>query len=1360
MNLMFLKKSASKLLFGCLFLLSMAISANGQCTLACNGMTNVSLDNTTSNCQALITIGMVADTSGCPGGDFSVVVSDAAGNIIPGALVTSEYIGQILEVMIIDGNSSNLCWGNLMVEDKLPPVIDCSQTATDIFCYELDEFVPVATDNCDNNPEIVITESIEVVNNCNDPAVDDNVLKTVTRTYVAIDDQGLVSNECTFTFTVLRIDDLDDIDEPESLLLANETHLECDSVYHKLPNGHPAPTDTVVNGVTIFGTGVPTLDDNDLFPNAYQACNILVTFVDVELPPIGCATKIMRRWTILEWSCSSPQRTREFIQMIEIVDNEGPAITCPADMTFSTNGSSCESTMILPPVQATDNCSPVLTYTVSYGSGPFLSTNGGLAQLPVGVNVVTYAVYDECLNSNTCTINVTVQDQTPPVVICDQNTTVALTSDGCAYVNAFVFDDGSYDECSNVTFSVRRMDNGVPCETNSSCTTEDDELFDDYVRFCCVDQGADVMVVLRVTDANGNVNDCMVNVEVQDKLAPTIVCPAPVTVNCDYAYDEDNLSDFFGDYIVFDNCGNADATDVLNTSGLNQCNIGIATRTISVGTPGTSNFSVCTQQITFLATNLFNDGVADNLPDTDIEWPDDVNMEGCEDPTGVNYLPENLPNGAMFPTYDEGACDLVGANYEDLIFPFNNPSGDACFKIIRTWTVIDWCQFVTDSSGATTYPKWTHVQIIKVNDSQGPTDIVTTGDESVCTFDSQCADGFIELGATSSDECTPVLDYSYTIFTNPDSDGKFTDILVVDGFPQTGSGASNAIDASGTYPIGTHQIVYSFSDKCGNLRSKEFVFSIVNCKAPTAYCLNGLAVDLMPDGNGGASVQLWATDFDAGSSHPCGYDVYVSFDSIVVSSTGNVDAGNGIRLVVNNGMEFTCDDLGDNLVDIWAAIVTPEGNVVQSYCTGTLNVQDNMNACGGEMRVVSGAINTFANNHLENAEVRLFGTELSTVVTNAEGAYAFPAMPNGGSYSVSPQKNDDYVNGVSTLDLVMIQRHILELQALDSPYKIIASDINNDENINASDLLQLRKLILGTISELPNNGSWRFIDAEFVFEDPTDPFATALPESYDISALNSDMDVNFVAVKVGDINESAAANLHNVASAPRADRTIDLVINEAAFTTGATVSVPVSVTENMITTGMQMTVELSDKISFAGITSSVLDLDDHNVGFSRLSEGIIAISWDNVAGSAISADAPIFELVFVAETNANVSDVLSISSEAINAEMYNADLQTMDVNFVISGRELTNEVSFVLHQNTPNPFADATNIKFDLPAAQEGTLTVFDVTGKVVSSMTRTFDKGYNQITLTRDNLGAAGVLYYTLQVGQYRASRTMILID
>jgi len=149
------------------------------------------------------------------------------------------------------------------------------------------------------------------------------------------------------------------------------------------------------------------------------------------------------------------------------------------------------------------------------------------------------------------------------------------------------------------------------------------------------------------------------------------------------------------------------------------------------------------------------------------------------------------------------------------------------------------------------------------------------------------------------------------------------------------------------------------------------------------------------------------------------------------------------------------------------------------------------------------------------------GNNVAPEVTDLTGGYAFGSMPTGGAYQVAPQKDDDYLFGVSTLDLIMIQRHILGIELLDSPYRIIAADVDNNKVINGVDLVELRKLILGIYADLPSNESWRFISSDYQFVNSIDPWATHIDETYEIANLSSNMVVDFVGVKVGDVNNSA-----------------------------------------------------------------------------------------------------------------------------------------------------------------------------------------------------------------------------------------------
>ena len=281
---------------------------------------------------------------------------------------------------------------------------------------------------------------------------------------------------------------------------------------------------------------------------------------------------------------------------------------------------------------------------------------------------------------------------------------------------------------------------------------------------------------------------------------------------------------------------------------------------------------------------------------------------------------------------------------------------------------------------------------------------------------------------------------------------------------------------------------------------------------------------------------------------------------------------------------------------------------------------------------------------------------------------------------------------------------------MDSPYKIVAADVNNDKELSAADLLEVRKLILGTIVEFKDNGSWRFIDAGFEFEDPTDVFATPIPGDYKIPTLNNDMTIDFIALKIGDVNNNAVSSLNNVVTTTRDRQSIELVAENQEFTDGEFVSVPVSFGTDMTVTGMQFTLEMNNSLEFNGLTSKALDINDNNIGFSKLSDGMISISWDTPEGMSLDADEVLFEINFTSVVSGEIANELKINSKAIDAEMYDSNLETYSIDFVIGGRDVnTNE--FVLYQNTPNPFGESTLITFDLPETLSGSLTVFDVTG-------------------------------------------------
>ena len=94
--------------------------------------------------------------------------------------------------------------------------------------------------------------------------------------------------------------------------------------------------------------------------------------------------------------------------------------------------------------------------------------------------------------------------------------------------------------------------------------------------------------------------------------------------------------------------------------------------------------------------------------------------------------------------------------------------------------------------------------------------------------------------------------------------------------------------------------------------------------------------------------------------------------------------------------------------------------------------------------------------------------------------------------------------------------------------KYLAMDVNQSGAVTVFDLIILRNLILGLLTELPGNDSWRFIEenqlASITFnqQDSHEYSMDILPVDSTPNA-NGTVVLNYVGIKIGDANGSAAA---------------------------------------------------------------------------------------------------------------------------------------------------------------------------------------------------------------------------------------------
>lgn len=158
-----------------------------------------------------------------------------------------------------------------------------------------------------------------------------------------------------------------------------------------------------------------------------------------------------------------------------------------------------------------------------------------------------------------------------------------------------------------------------------------------------------------------------------------------------------------------------------------------------------------------------------------------------------------------------------------------------------------------------------------------------------------------------------------------------------------------------------------------------------------------------------------------------------------------------------------------------------------------------------------------------------------TTTTDVDGWYSF-VVPSGGNYTITPSYDyvGDCLNGVTTFDLVLISKHVHDLQYFTSPYQLIAADADNSGTVDLLDSLELRKLILGIYTALPNNACWRFVRADYVFPDPTNPFSPPYPETVTTGVTTQSIaGIDFIGIKIGDVNGSAIANGGEYPTPPR-----------------------------------------------------------------------------------------------------------------------------------------------------------------------------------------------------------------------------------
>ncbi|HQU57944.1 MAG: redoxin family protein [Phaeodactylibacter sp.] len=173
-----------------------------------------------------------------------------------------------------------------------------------------------------------------------------------------------------------------------------------------------------------------------------------------------------------------------------------------------------------------------------------------------------------------------------------------------------------------------------------------------------------------------------------------------------------------------------------------------------------------------------------------------------------------------------------------------------------------------------------------------------------------------------------------------------------------------------------------------------------------------------------------------------------------------------------------------------------------------------------------GTVATKTGAKIPGVAILIAGTADTLAITDSTGHFSFTTLLTPDQpYFLTASRDSNYRNGVTTHDLLLISRHILGIGQFTDPLVLLSCDANHDRQITTLDLIFLRRLILGIDLELQNQQSWLFVNSNYQFLIPSNPFSELYTGNAGKAPFSSQSSgaFNFTGIKVGDPNNTADA---------------------------------------------------------------------------------------------------------------------------------------------------------------------------------------------------------------------------------------------
>lgn len=554
-------------------------------------------------------------------------------------------------------------------------------------------------------------------------------------------------------------------------------------------------------------------------------------------------------------------------------------------------------------------------------------------------------------------------------------------------------------------------------------------------------------------------------------------------------------------------------------------------------------------------------------------------------------------------------------------------------------------------------------------------------------------------------------------------------------------------------PEGRHYLKWRVQQ--GNtVKYCEHSFRVKDCQPPMLNCEENLSVEIAPGGN--ATIQL--------------ADVVLSVSDNATPpnkmSLSMRKAGDGNGFPLNNvgnpvtGVIYNCEQLDSQRVEVWAK--DRDGNT--TFCETALTITDGAGICTVFPVLCA---RTFWSNHdiVEQTTYRMIWADTTTQKLDTllmplfpDGCTEMNTVPASNSFSLVAKKDTNPLNGVSTFDLLLITKHILNIQPFDAPWKFIAADINRNGSVTTFDVVELRKLLLGIYNKFPANTSWRFFTADCDF--PPNPFTGFCPAEY--TFLTAPMgsyppELPFNALKVGDVNGSADPDSMSTSSPDSRGEPMLLRLPDLDLEKGKFYEIPLSIAAPGTWLGFQTALLFDSKsIEIEAINPGNLPGLDENA-FAQPRAGVVNVSWFNTTPQAIFSDEKLLTLRMRALADGRLSELVA-QGQRLTSEAYTAAEETrpMQLHFSeMTDAGISGRTSIFPPQ--PNPTSAGATIPVRLAAPEMALVEVFDFSGKMIFQKEKPLERGTQWLDIPASALPQKGVYTWRVKAGEITQSGKLV---